>query len=255
MTIDVQALFEEELAQRGFGFKQEDALTYRVRSARGDVLVSLANLRRDVERDKKPNAVGQFVETVLETLSVERPGWDGASKLLFWAAEAADLGRTDCISEDLTRETCRVLTLTDESRSLVTWVTSSMCDDWGVRIDEAKAVASRNQDTLLAGLSLETAEAAGERLGMVPVDSAYKASVIFAPSFRQFVEPHLGWPVLVVLPCRDFIYIVSDSSPLVGKLGAVVVREFLSSGYPISTEVLRISDNGIEALGKFPVPT
>jgi hypothetical protein len=76
--------------------------------------------------------------------------------------------------------------------------------------------------------------------------------VIFAPSFRRFVETVLGWPVLVVLPCRDFIYVVADDSPLLGQMGSVVVNEFRASGYPITTEVLRISDDGIEAIGHFP---
>jgi len=91
----------------------------------------------------------------------------------------------------------------------------------------------------------------GSALGMVPVDSPYKASVIFADAFKPLVESVLGWPVLAVLPCRDFIYVVADKSPLVGRLGAVVVKEYRSSGYPITTEVLRISEDGIEAIGSF----
>jgi hypothetical protein len=87
---------------------------------------------------------------------------------------------------------------------------------------------------------------------MIPVDSPYKASTIFATAFKQLVEPALGWPVLVVLPCRDFVYVIADGSPLVGKFGSVVVNEFKNSGYPITTEVLRVSDEGIEALGRFP---
>lgn len=255
MTIDVQGLFEAELERRGLGFERNDELTYRVRLSGGDVSVSLENLRRDVERDGDPDAIGRFVETVVTTFSTESPTWERAAELVFWSAESAEVARTRSISEDVTREVCRVLTLTDESRSRITWVTAAMCDDWGITVEQAKAAASRNQDTLLDGLSLQTDEAAGERFGMIPVDSAYKASTIFATSFRQFVEPHLGWPVLVVLPCRDFVYVLSETSSLLEKLGAVVVREFLSSGYPITTEVLRISDEGIAAIGKFPTPS
>ena len=87
---------------------------------------------------------------------------------------------------------------------------------------------------------------------MVPVDPPYKASTIFAPAFKKLVEPVLGWPVLVVLPCRDFVYVIADGSRLIDQLGGVVVNEFKNSGYPITTEVLRISDDGIEALGRFP---
>jgi hypothetical protein len=88
---------------------------------------------------------------------------------------------------------------------------------------------------------------------MIPIDSALKASLIFAPAFRRFVEADVGWPVLVVIPCRDFIYLLAEQDQaLLGRMGGVVQKEFRESGYPITTEVLRLSDQGIEAIGKFP---
>jgi hypothetical protein len=56
----------------------------------------------------------------------------------------------------------------------------------------------------------------------------------------------------VVVPCRDFIYVLREKSELVQRIGRVVVREYQSSGYPITTEVLRVSSDGIEAVGAFP---
>jgi hypothetical protein len=35
-------------------------------------------------------------------------------------------------------------------------------------------------------------------------------------------------------------------------MGSVVVNEYRNSGYPITTEVLRVSDAGIEAIGRYP---
>jgi hypothetical protein len=145
-----------------------------------------------------------------------------------------------------------VLTLTDADQTKITWVTPSMCAEWGTSVEQVASAAFANQDRLLSEIELEVAEADGKALGMVPLESPYKASVIFAPSFRGFVEKVLGWPVIVVIPCRDFIYVIADKSPLLNRIGSVVVKEFQTSGYPITTEVLRISDDGIEALGRFP---
>jgi hypothetical protein len=35
-------------------------------------------------------------------------------------------------------------------------------------------------------------------------------------------------------------------------MNETVQREFRESGYPLTTEVLRVSDDGIESIGSFP---
>ncbi len=129
-----------------------------------------------------------------------------------------------------------------------------MLQDWGVSEDAAVAAAGINMDRLLQGKELELAgEIDGMSLGMVPVDSVFKASVIFAPGFKRFVSQKLDWPVLAVIPCRDFIYVLAEKDKaLLNRMGDVVQREYRESGYPITTEVFRVSDKGIEAIGKFP---
>jgi hypothetical protein len=252
MTLDANAIFEKELSRRGFSFVREDENTYRVHLERWEITANLVNVRRNAERDQDPDAIRRFVDKVLETFPSTRLPWGEASGLLLWAAEPADQEFGDSIRVPVTDEVSRVLTLTDAGQTKVTWVTPDMCDEWGVTIEQAAAAAFINQDRLLVGIELDVAEADGKALGMVPLDSPYKASVIFAQSFKGFVEPVLGWPVLVVVPCRDFIYVVPDNSPLLSQMGSVVVNEFQTSGYPITTEVLRISEDGIEAIGHFP---
>jgi hypothetical protein len=88
---------------------------------------------------------------------------------------------------------------------------------------------------------------------MVPVSSVFKASVIFAPGFKRFASKKLEWPILAVIPCRDFIYILSEKDKaLLNRMGQVVQKEYRESGYQITTEVLKVSDEGIKAIGKFP---
>ena len=249
--IDTNAIFEQELSRRRIAFVRQDEDTYRIRLEGSEVTASLANLRRNVARDKDPQLITRFVDKVLEAFVSERPDWKVASKLLLWAAAPSDHDFGATVREAVTDEVSRVLTLTDADHSRIAWVISEMCDEWGVTVDEAAAAGFRNQDGLLRGVELEVSEAAGSKLGMIPLDSPYKGSVIFAKSFKRLVEAALGWPVLVVLPCRDFIYVISDNSPLVGRMGSVVLKEFRSSGYPITTEVLRVSDEGIRAIGSF----
>jgi hypothetical protein len=253
MTFDARAIFEAELSQRGVSFEMDEEAVYKVQVGRWTVSASLENVGRNAEREGDPSLIVQFVDQIL-AFSGDHPSWDEARRLLFWAAESAQVDFDDAIQFEVSDEVRRVLTLTDDEQSKVAFVTPSMCNDWGVSVEDACAAASANQDRLLDGIELET-DGDGdplETLGMIPIHPPYKASTIFASTFKPLVEPALGWPVLVVLPCRDFVYVIADGSRLLGKLGSVVVKEFKNSGYPITTEVLRVSDDGIEAIGRFP---
>ena len=103
---------------------------------------------------------------------------------------------------------------------------------------------------------LETEDVDGNLLGMISTQiTEFKASLVLSAGFRSLVEPTHGWPVLVVLPCRDFAYVVRcDNQEFVGRLGQVVVDEYNQSGYPITKDVLQVSDDGIKAIGTFPDP-
>lgn len=252
MTFDANAIFEQELLSRGVSFVRDSKDEYTIELDGWKVSANLINVRRNAERDQNVDTIKRFVDHVLAISPSYRPPWSEASKLLFFSAESADQEFGDAITSAVTSEVRRVLTLTDKDETKITWVSSRMCDDWGVTIEQASSAAAANQDRLLDGIQVQIDDIDGNALGMIPIDSPYKASVIFARKFKELIEPVLSWPVLAVIPCRDFIYVVGDNSPLVEKIGAVVVDEFRNSGYPITTEVLRISDEGIEATGKYP---
>jgi hypothetical protein len=123
---------------------------------------------------------------------------------------------------------------------------------WRASKAKAHTIADQNQSRLLEQIALQVDTIDGMSLGMVPLASGLKASVIFAANLKPFVA-QLGWPVLAVIPCRDFIYLIAEKDQaLLGRMGTVVQREYRGSGYPITTEALRIADDGITAIGKFP---
>ena len=76
-----------------------------------------------------------------------------------------------------------------------------------------------------------------------------KASLLLAPSLRAAVEGTTGWPVLAVVPDRDFLYLwAAGYRDLIGRLAGVVIREHARAPYPLSPEVFEIGDS-IRAIG------
>ncbi|MFX1238849.1 MAG: hypothetical protein ACFFAS_16440 [Promethearchaeota archaeon] len=83
-------------------------------------------------------------------------------------------------------------------------------------------------------------------------NSLLKASLILSPNLKERVKSFIEWPILALVPCRDFVYVISEENiDLVEKLGSIVLKEYSQSGYPITTEVLKISDDDINVIGKY----
>lgn len=245
-------IFETELEKRGVAFKPgaEDGV-YRLRIGGTDLIVNTENISRNYRRDGDARQVVHFVDQVVA--ASHQPPWVEAKSLVFFSAEPSDGEFGDAIRSKLTDTVDRVLVVTNFGESKVSWVTPAMLEKWRVSREDVENAASGNMAKLLTGKSLEIRNVDNGKLGMVPVDSVFKASVIFAPTFKAFVSKDLGWPVLAVLPARDFIYVLAEKDKdLLGRMGRVVVREYGNSGYPITTEVLRISDDDIAAIGNFP---
>lgn len=246
-------IFESELRKRHVSFTGPDAQgLYKLESDFGRLTVNLENIAKNYERDGDPEAIIRFLDQTLSAFVL--PEWEQAKSLLYFSAEPSDhqFGRT--IRWPVSESVNKVLVLTDLQEGKITWITPGMLTEWGVSQEVVVKAAEANMDRLLQDKEPElVGEIDGKVLGMIPVDSVFKASTIFAPSFKGFISRKLDWPVLVVIPCRDFVYVLSEKDKaLLDKMGAVVQREYRQSGYPITTEVLRITDDGIEAIGKFP---
>jgi hypothetical protein len=250
----VERWFEAELRRRSIGFTRRRDGRYDV-SAGGvdELVVSLDNLARDVARDGDRGAIARFVDAL--RLYEDSRTWEEVRPYVFLAAEPKGLDVGDAVRSSASAEVDLVLAVTDEDERVITFVTQARLEAWNVSREDAEQAAGENLDRLLLGKQPEVKTIEAMRLGMLPVASAFKASLIFAPHFRQFVEPCLGWPVLAVTPCRDFVFVFpAADSALVARTGRLVLEEYEHSGYPITPEVWRVSDAGVQAVGSFRAP-
>ncbi|MNW12112.1 hypothetical protein D3C71_2097190 [compost metagenome] len=82
---------------------------------------------------------------------------------------------------------------------------------------------------------------------------ALKSSCLFSSKIKNLVQNTIGFPFYAVIPVRDFCYIFAeeDFEYFSQRLGSVVLEEYNGSGYPITTEILKFSETGVEAIGKY----
>jgi hypothetical protein len=116
--------------------------------------------------------------------------------------------------------------------------------------------ANLNADKLLTVTEITFDTIENRKLGLINVEhESLKGALLFAPAMREKVKRDFGFPFYAVIPVRDFCYIFSENDYdfFSDRIGVVVVEEFKQSGYPITTEILKFTDDGVKAVGKYPV--
>lgn len=252
--VDVRALFEKELTERGIPFQIDSETGLHAIEIDGwNATISLDNLQRDCAKDEDVGRVSRFVDSIIASATTA----DSALSVdqLYWTLEPNNYEVPADYRVTISKEVDRVLVHLSSDGSLITWATPAMLETLQISAEEAAAKAFENLAHALTEATIETQDIDGVQLGYLATTLPFKAALILAPNLRETAEPALGWPLLAVLPDRDFLYLWdATQQDLVGRLGPVVVREYTNSSYPISTEVYHVSEQEIRAIGAFPVP-
>lgn len=256
MPDDVTALFEEELGRRGVSFSPDDEPgCYKVQHGGSKLFVSLSNLTRKYGRDPDNAHVANFVDTVLGARFDALP-WEQVRASVLFCLEPTDYTEPPDFHTAISGRVDRVPVHLDASQAAITWITPWMLKDWKVTIEAVEAAALDNLAAALARATVEHKNIDGVELGHFTTELPFKTALILAPNLKEIVSPTLGWPLHAVMPDRDFVYLwAAKHETFFNRVGRVVVKEFTTAPYPLTTELFEIGDGGIAAIGAFPVET
>jgi hypothetical protein len=248
----VARIFERELERRGVAFRFDDETgCYVIRHLGGRLFVSLDNLARMYLHDPDSAHVSHFIDAVLSTGGPLEP-WKQARTSVLFCLEPSDYAEPPPFRTPISKRVDRVPVHIDDSRGGMHWITPGMLEEWQVTLDDVETTAWRNVAAALADATIEYNDIDGVRLGYAITVIPFKSVLTLAPNLREVVSPVLGWPLHAVMPDRDFLYFWdARHTTFLERVGRVVVKEFATSPYPLSTEVFEIGDGGITAIGAF----
>jgi hypothetical protein len=250
----VESLFEKELSRRGVQFRRELETGRYFFTQQAEILVSLENLKRECGRDFDASLVVKFVDSVLSA-SFASQSWEEVRHSILFCLEPTDYLERPELRTSISNRVDRVPVQFDPAKGTIVWVTRTMLDEWEVSLKEVEAAAADNLAATLAGATVRHQDIDGVRLASFETALPFKSAMIVAPNLKEVISPVLGWPLYAVIPDRSFLYLWSTQhTDFIERVGAVVVDEFTKSPYPITTEVLEISDGAIKAVADFPIP-
>jgi hypothetical protein len=246
--------FEAELSRRGVQYRLDgESGRYLIVCDGMERLVSLGNIAREYALDHDASRITRFVDTVLGT-SIEASPWKEARDSILFCLEPSDHAEPSEFRQAVSKRVDRVPVQFNVSTGAIRWITRRMLDDWQVGLDEIEATASANLADVLAAARIEHRDIDGVRLGFMQTTLPFKSALVLAPNLQRIVSPSLGWPLHAVIPDRDFLYLwAARHEDFVQRVGGVVVEQFTTSPYPLTTEVFEIGDRGVSAIGAFPV--
>lgn len=239
--------------RRGVAPAREEAADRVVfRTDAHEIAVRLDNLMRALERSGGDETLmDAFLDGALDVQAV-LPPWPQARQQVLFSAERPPEHHTDAVLLELSQQLCAAVVCPDRHQLFTPWVCESHLAAWGIGEEELLDAAATNMAAMLAQVPLEVNTLEGVKTGMLVTDSIFKASLVMAPNLRQKVEPVMGWPVLAVLPHRDFLMLLGEGDmSFVPKLGRLVADQFRGASHPLSTEVLRCGPDGVVPVGTF----
>ena len=216
--------------------------------------VSLDNVRKNYERDNDESYISDLVNTLVSYTTEVPVNWIEAKDAIYISLFPNDYEFNDFLHSRMSDEFSKVYVHSDQDK--LTWITADDLVQWNITLLELDEQANSNADKLLEKAEIASDIIENHRLGRIETEYAtLKGALLFAPAMKNKVRDDFGFPYYAVLPVRDFCYIFSenDFDFFAQRIGKVVVDEYKQSGYPITTEILKFTDDGVEAVGKYPV--
>jgi hypothetical protein len=247
--------FKSQIENRGMKIDSVDE-TGLIYISQGELTlkISLDNVRKDFERDKDETYISDFVKTLFD-YSIDIPSnWADAKKDIYISLFPNDYEFNDFIHRKITDEFSKVYVHSGQAN--LSWISQDDLSKWAITETELDKQANINADSLLAQTKISFDTIENRKLGLIEVEhTTLTAALLFAPTMKEKVKKDFGFPFYAVIPVRDFCYIFSenDFDFFSKRIGKVVVDEYKQSGYPITTEILKFTDKGVQAVGQFPV--
>ena len=215
--------------------------------------ISLDNVRRNYERDNDEIHISDLVQTLISHAFELPTDWTTVKDDIYISLLPNDYDFDNTPFKSISDEFSKVYIYVGQGD--FTWVSKNDLATWNVTEADLNDQANNNANNLLkqTEIAFETIE--DRKLGRIENGNpALKGALLFATDMNEKVERDFGFPFYTVIPARDFCYIFSeeDFDFFAQRIGKVVVNEYNQSGYPITTEILKFTSEGPEAVGKYP---
>lgn len=150
---------------------------------------------------------------------------------------------------------------TSTNGEIHSWINNEDLKKWNITGAELDEQANRNADRYLETNAGSGYDLLGYRkdenrkLGLFEIEygTNLRPALLFSSSMKERVKNNFSYPFYAAIPSRGYCLFFSedDFSFFSNRIGKEIVSQYENSPYPITTEILKFSEKGVEAVGKF----
>ncbi len=245
--------FKNQIAVQGLKIDSiDDTELIYIQKGETTLKISLNNLRKDYNRDKDKSIIADFVKIIADLDADESYSWNSIKENVFISLYPYDYKIDGLIFESVTDSLNQIYVVNVEDK--FDWVLKEHIEEWDITENQLKEQALKNGNKIAKLAQLKTEEIEGRKLGYI--DTEYhnlESAILLSDAFKLKIESEFGFPYYFVIPNRDFCYIFSKNNFdfFSKRIGNVVLEEFNNSSYPLSTEIIEVSQNKLNVVGAF----
>src|SRR5262249_19978945 len=165
VSAQVATMFLDEMAKRNLEVKVDADGNYSVDVCGLSAKISLENLSREFERDRDPERIVTFVDSI--TCLLELPDWHEARGRIRWQPEPSDHKFGDTLRDPVSDKVALVLVYVDLSETQIRWLNAADAEKWNKTHEELRAAARANMSHILRQTKVETSAVEQHQLGML----------------------------------------------------------------------------------------
>lgn len=251
-TDPVFAIFQRQARQHGFVI--DSVLSdgrVSIKHNGVESKISLDNARKSYQTTGDTSKVDELLAALLDYTDT-LPAWSEAAATLTPIIVPADMDFGNVVRRQLTDSTYIVVVRNIPGQ--LVWVQIDHLKAWKQNPKMLFETAYRNLEAIANRSEIKPAILDGHPYGIVLSEKDHlDSSLPLSPNFKQLVKKKFGWPVYVVMPVRDlcFVFSAKELHFFSHRLSSTVAEEFATSPYPVSRELLKVSDKGVKAIGHF----
>lgn len=243
--------------QNLFVAEKESDNFYEISNGSANIKVNVSEVRRAYERSGLNSELDRFVKRTGSeiTAKTRMVSFTNAQELLrLMLVREQDVTR-NMITMDFVGGLKKTIVYTPDDE-ILHYLDSESLKRWDVPQEVVFSAADRNICRMLSRAEMceETLKSNIKVLDIKIPSPAFCSSLMLCNEFRPMISQVFGDRFFTVAPSREsFLVLQNISKDIIEGLGTVVLSEYRKAKFPLTTDVIMYTSEGIQSAGRFSI--